>query len=161
MKPLKLAAYIFFSTSLALSIAEFALTSILLSKTGIEEKSKTFEKIKKDIGSVANSVSGKKEPDKPYYNPFRLLVAYLMIIGSLSIILLVLTFWITYTKLKGKKVVELSVIEILIILKIVVYILLLVYRYIASKGLEITSAIVRFINTATLLGLFILKIIYN
>ena len=178
MKTSKLAIYILFSLSLIFSVLELTLTSILFSKNKKPETSDNIDLTNKIKDSIKNILFDQKHPildeiqklfveneslKKTNEKLFKLSATYLLLFNSLGVFLISLAFLTMLTKYKGRENFEVSIIGILILLKITVYSLLLVYRYIASKALEVSSAVLGFVNAAALLALLCLKtlILFN
>ena len=175
MKNSNFVIYLLLSFALTLSVIEVVLTSILLSRS----QRHRFEEIIDAIYNVEKYLSLAKSPftlelsivkqllntAKSFLendqNVSKISIAYLLVFNSLDFVFLFSVFISEATKLKIRKCVEISIIGTVIILKISVYTMLLVYRYIASKGLELSSSIIGYINSAVLIGTFCYKIISN
>ena len=152
------------SLALIFSITEIVLTSILLSrskKPGFSEAIELIDKISVPLDDIQELVTGLSNFLKRNQNSSIISIAYLLFFNSLDFVFLFFVFLSAVTKLKVRSGVEISIIGIVLTLKIIVYTLLLVYRYIASKGLELSSAIIGYINSVVLLGTFCYKIISN
>ena len=194
MKNSKLIIYILFSITLALSVVEFVLTTILLSKNKDQKFSDTTDIIKtiddmkigvtylkdksivrllsqykdniplismkieqvNDINDLVIEFENLKIRDE-HLSKFS--ATYLMLFNFLSILLLCLTFLTTSSKRRMKKKIKILLIGTVAALKIAVYIFLLIHGYIYSERLELSSAVIGFINSVVLLGLLGLKIV--
>ena len=192
MKTEKLIIYILFSVTLALSVVEFVLTTILLSKNKDQKFSDTTDIIKTiddmkigvaylNSSYILNILSQYKDNIPlismkiEQVNDINDLViefenlnirdehlskfsaTYLMLFNFLSILLLCLTFLTTSSKRRMKKKIEILLIGTVAALKIAVYIFLLIHGYIYSERLELSSAVIGFINSVVLLVVLGLK----
>ena len=156
MEPMKYSSHAFLFLSLILSGVELILAIILILKVRARSLP-DLTGITDQLGNLGDALSSNMQFLRGDEHLSKLLVIYLILFACLSIGLLSSTLLDTSDKPKEKNNLGNFIVGTLTILKGMVYTFLLIYRYIASRGLEISIAITGFINSAVLLGFFCLK----